>query len=374
MPKAAGAVIYPLSLVFIGVMAYGFYRRFLRYGIRPQAALAELVADAKETGVARLRNVVSLGLLHKKITRRPFAGAFHWFIYGGMLLLTLGTMTVALQQDLLSHIGVTVLKNGIYFFFEFALDTAALFFVAGCLMALGRRLLAKPDYLENTRDAVPVLLLLLFLGVSGLLLVGLLLFLPAGTFAFRQAWLLIGILFIPMFLAGLVMMQKSPALLRRRLDAREAQPEQRAVIALSGLMFLAAFIVAGLNFRFGWIVLPDWVSYVSAVVFLLAYGLYAEVLRENVWLSRTIEVQENQKVIDTGLYGLVRHPMYMSTLLLFLAMPLVLGSVISLAIMLAYIPIIARRIRNEEQVLESGLEGYTDYKKRVRYKVIPFVW
>ena len=172
MPKAAGAVIYPLSLVFLGVMAYGFYRRFLRYGIRPQAALAELVADAKETGVARLRNVVSLGLLHKKITRRPFAGAFHWFIYGGMLLLTLGTMTVALQQDLLSHIGVTVLKNGTYFFFEFALDTAALFFVAGCLMALGRRLLAKPDSLENTRDAVPVLLLLLFLGVSGLLLEG----------------------------------------------------------------------------------------------------------------------------------------------------------------------------------------------------------
>ena len=210
--------------------------------------------------------------------------------------------------------------------------------------------------------------------VSGLLLVGLLLFLPAGTFAFWQAWLLMGILFVPMFIAGLIMMKKSPALLRRRLDAREAQPEQRAVIALSGLMFLAAFIVAGLNFRFGWIVLPDWVSYVSAVVFLLAYGLYAEVLRENVWLSRTVEVQENQKVVDTGLYGVVRHPMYMSTLLLFLAMPLVLGSVISLAIMLAYIPIIAKRIRNEEQVLESGLEGYTDYKKRVRYKVIPFVW
>ena len=210
--------------------------------------------------------------------------------------------------------------------------------------------------------------------LSGLLIVGLLLFLPAGTFAFWQAWLLMGILFVPMFLAGLVMMQKSPALLRKRLDAREAQSEQRAVIALSGLMFLAAFVVAGLNFRFGWIVLPDWVSYVSAVVFLLAYGLYAEVLRENVWLSRTVEVQENQKVIDTGLYGVVRHPMYMSTLLLFLAMPLVLGSVISLAIMLAYIPIIAKRIRNEEQVLESGLEGYTDYKKRVRYKVIPFVW
>ena len=210
--------------------------------------------------------------------------------------------------------------------------------------------------------------------LSGLLIVGLLLFLPAGTFAFWQAWLLMGILFVPMFLAGLVMMQKSPALLRRRLDAREAQSEQRAVIALSGLMFLAAFVVAGLNFRFGWIVLPDWVSYVSAVVFLLAYGLYAEVLRENVWLSRTVEVQENQKVIDTGLYGVVRHPMYMSTLLLFLAMPLVLGSVISLAIMLAYIPIIAKRIRNEELVLESGLEGYADYKKRVKYKVIPFVW
>lgn len=210
--------------------------------------------------------------------------------------------------------------------------------------------------------------------LSGLLIVGLLLFLPAGTFAFWQAWLLMGILFVPMFLAGLVMMQKSPALLRKRLDAREAQSEQRAVIALSGLMFLAAFVVAGLNFRFGWIVLPDWVSYVSAVVFLLAYGLYAEVLRENVWLSRTVEVQENQKVIDTGLYGVVRHPMYMSTLLLFLAMPLVLGSVISFVIMLAYIPIIAKRIRNEELVLESGLEGYADYKKRVKYKVIPFVW
>ena len=210
--------------------------------------------------------------------------------------------------------------------------------------------------------------------LSGLLIVGLLLFLPAGTFAFWQAWLLIGILFVPMFLAGLVMMKKSPALLRKRLDAKEEQSEQRAVIALSGLMFLAAFLVAGLNFRFGWIVMPPWVSYAAAVVFLLAYALYAEVLRENVWLSRTVEVQEGQKVIDTGLYGLVRHPMYSSTLLLFLAMPLVLGSVISFAIMLAYIPIIAKRIRNEEQVLESGLEGYTDYKKRVKYRVIPFVW
>ena len=210
--------------------------------------------------------------------------------------------------------------------------------------------------------------------LSGLLIVGLLLFLPAGTFAYWQAWLLIGILFVPMFFAGLVMMKKSPDLLRTRLNARENQSEQKAVIALSGLMFLASFVVAGLNFRFGWIVLPDWVSYVSAAVFLLAYALYAEVLRENVWLSRTVEVQENQKVIDTGLYGVVRHPMYMTTLLLFLSMPLILGSAISFVIMLAYIPIIAKRIRNEEQVLESGLEGYAEYKKRVKYKVIPFVW
>ena len=146
------------------------------------------------------------------------------------------------------------------------------------------------------------------------------------------------------------------------------------MIVLSGLMFLAAFIVAGLNFRFRWIVLPVWVSWAAAVLFLLAYVLYAEVLRENIWLSRTVEVQENQKVVDTGLYGIVRHPMYMTTLLLFLSMPLVLGSVISFVIMLLYIPIIAKRIRNEEQVLEGGLEGYAEYKKRIRYKVIPFVW
>ena len=210
--------------------------------------------------------------------------------------------------------------------------------------------------------------------LSGLLIVGLLLFLPAGSFGYWQGGLLMGILFIPMFIAGLIMMKKSPDLLRKRLDAKEEQPEQKAVVALSGLMFLAAFIVAGLNFRFGWFVLPDWVSYAAAVVFLLAYALYAEVLRENVWLSRTIEVQENQKVVDTGLYGVVRHPMYMTTLLLFLAMPLVLGSILSFIIMLAYLPIIAKRIRNEEKVLENGLAGYAEYKKRVRYKVIPFVW
>ena len=210
--------------------------------------------------------------------------------------------------------------------------------------------------------------------LSGLLIVGLLLFLPAGTFGYWQGWLLMGILFLPMFIAGLIMMRKSPDLLKKRLDAREEESEQKAVLAFSGLMFLAAFVIAGLNFRFGWIVFPDWVSWAAAAVFLLAYTLYAEVLRENVWLSRTVEVQENQKVIDTGLYGAVRHPMYMSTLLLFLSMPLVLGSVLSFVIMLAYIPIIAKRIRNEEQVLESGLEGYTEYKKRVKYKVIPFVW
>ncbi len=208
----------------------------------------------------------------------------------------------------------------------------------------------------------------------GLLLVCVLVFLPAGSFTYWQGWLLICILFIPMFIAGLIMMKKSPDLLRKRLNAKEEQEEQKIIIILSGLMFLAAFIVAGLNFRFGWIVLPAWGSYFAAVVFLMAYLLYAEVLRENVYLSRTVEVQEGQKVIDTGLYGIVRHPMYMTTLLLFLSMPLVLGSVLSFMIMLLYIPIIAKRIRNEEKVLESGLDGYTEYKKRVRYKVIPFVW
>ncbi len=210
--------------------------------------------------------------------------------------------------------------------------------------------------------------------VSGIVLIGLLLFLPAGTFAYWQAWLLIGILFIPMFVAGLIMIKKSPELLQKRLNVKEEQTEQKTVIELSGVMFLAAFVTAGLNIRFGWLMLPAWVSYAAAVVFLLAYALYAEVLRENVWLSRTVEVQENQKVIDTGLYGIVRHPMYTSTLFLFLAMPLVLGSPISFVILLAYIPIIVKRIRNEEQVLEEGLDGYTAYKQRVRYRLIPYVW
>ena len=210
--------------------------------------------------------------------------------------------------------------------------------------------------------------------LSGVLLMGLLLFLPAGTFAYWQGWLLMGILFVPMFVAGLVMMAKSPELLRRRLNAKEEQTEQKQVIAWSGLMFLAAFLLAGLNFRFGWIVLPRWLVWTAAGLFLLGYLLYAEVLRENVWLSRTIEVQEHQKVIDTGLYGIVRHPMYAATLLLFLSMPLVLGSVLSFAVMLLYLPIISKRIRNEEAVLEQGLEGYADYKKRVKYRLIPGIW
>ncbi len=210
--------------------------------------------------------------------------------------------------------------------------------------------------------------------IGGFLIVALLLFLPAWTIRYPQAWLLLAILFIPMFLAGIVMMVKSPELLKKRLNAKEEQAEQKTVIALSAVMFLAAFILAGLSFRFGWLMLPEWVSWTAAAVFLAGYALYAEVLRENEFLSRTIEVQEGQKVVDTGLYGVVRHPMYMSTLLLFLAMPLVLGSVLSFIVMLSYIPIIASRIKNEEAVLENGLEGYAEYKKRVRYKIIPRIW
>ena len=208
----------------------------------------------------------------------------------------------------------------------------------------------------------------------GAFFVGLLLFLPAGTFDWWQAWFFMGILFIPMFIAGFVLMKINPKLLWRRLNAVEEQPEQKIVIVLSGLMFVAAFVTAGLNFRFGWILLPDWVTYVGASIFLPSYALYAEVLRENEYLSRTVEVQEGQKVIDTGLYGIVRHPMYLASVLLFLSMPLVLGSAISFLIMLAYFPIIAKRIRNEEEVLENSLPGYTEYKKKVRCRLIPFVW
>ena len=209
---------------------------------------------------------------------------------------------------------------------------------------------------------------------GGLLVLALLVFLPAWTPAYWQGWLFLCILFVPMLVVGAVLMVKSPALLEKRLNAKEEQSEQKAVLALSALMFLAAFVLAGLNFHFKWFVLPAWVSIAAAVVFLCGYALYAEVMRENAYLSRTVEVQENQKVIDTGLYGVVRHPMYLSTLLMFLSMPLVLGCVFSFGVMLFYIPLIAMRIRNEEQVLLEGLEGYADYRRKVKYKVIPFLW
>ena len=208
----------------------------------------------------------------------------------------------------------------------------------------------------------------------GVVLVGLLIFLPAGTWNYPGGWLLMGILFVPMFLAGIVMMWKNPDLLRSRLNAKEKQMEQSRVVKLSGLMFLGGFIVAGLDFRFGWLPLPKAVSMVGAAAFLIAYGLYGEVLRENTYLSRTIEVQENQKVIDTGLYGIVRHPMYSATVLLFLSMPLVLGSLISLVIFLAYPFLIAQRIKHEEAFLEKELAGYRAYKEKVKSRLIPYVW
>ena len=209
---------------------------------------------------------------------------------------------------------------------------------------------------------------------AGLLIVCLLLFLPAGSLQYHQAWLLIGILFIPMFVAGLVMMKINPELLAKRLNVKEKETEQREVVLFSGLMFLAAFILAGLSKRFGWLMLPFPVSIIAAAVFLAAYALYAEVLRENAYLSRTIEVQEDQKVIDSGVYGIVRHPMYMATVILFLAMPLVLGSVISFIVMLSYLQIIVKRIRNEEKVLSEGLPGYREYMQKVKYRLIPFIW
>lgn len=208
----------------------------------------------------------------------------------------------------------------------------------------------------------------------GVVLVGLLIFLPAGTLAFFNGWLLMGILFVPMFMAGIVMMFKNPSLLEKRLSAKEKEDEQSLVVKLSGLMFIAGFIVAGLDFRYGWLVLPKGVSIAAAVAFIVAYILYAEVMRENTYLSRTIEVQKNQKVVDTGLYGIVRHPMYAVTLLLFSAMPLVLGSVFSFLIFLVYPFLIAKRIKNEEEVLERELDGYTEYKNKVKYRLVPFIW
>ena len=208
----------------------------------------------------------------------------------------------------------------------------------------------------------------------GVIVVGILLFLPAGTFYYWNAWLLMGILFIPMFFAGIVLLLKNPELLKKRLNTKEEQAAQRLVIKLTGLMFLLGFILAGLNFRFGWIIMPDRVSWVGAAVFLFSYMLYAEVLRENTYLSRTVEVRKGQKVVDTGLYGIVRHPMYGVTILLFLSAPLVLGSIISFVVFLAYPVIIAKRIKNEEAVLEKELNGYVEYKNKVKYKIIPYIW
>ena len=210
--------------------------------------------------------------------------------------------------------------------------------------------------------------------ILGVALVGLLVFLPAGTLNFFGGWLFMVILFVPMFFAGVVMMIKNPKLLESRLDAKEKQKEQSLVVKLSGLMFVAGFVVAGLDFRFSWFSLPKIVSIIATVLFLIAYLLYAEALRENTYLSRTIEVQEGQKVIDTGLYGIVRHPMYTATLLLFLSMPLVLGSLISFLVFLTYPAIIISRLKNEEKFLEKELEGYAEYKQKVKYRLIPFIW
>ena len=209
---------------------------------------------------------------------------------------------------------------------------------------------------------------------SGIILVGLLIFLPAGTLAFFNGWILMGVLFVPMFIAGIIMLFKNPDLLKERLDAKENRKEQNLVVKLSGLMFIAGFVVAGLGVRFGWYMLPKKIAIGAAAIFLAAYLLYAEVLRENTYLSRTVKVQENQKVIDTGLYGIVRHPMYSATLFLFLSIPLVLGSVYAFLVFLTYPPIIIKRIKDEEELLGKELEGYTEYKQKVKYRLIPFVW
>ena len=208
----------------------------------------------------------------------------------------------------------------------------------------------------------------------GITIIGILIFAPAQTINYWNGWLLMGLLFIPMFIAGIIMIIKSPNLLEKRLNAKEKEQEQKKVILYSGLMFLSGFIIAGLNYRYNWIMIPNIIVIISSIIFILAYIIYAEVLRENEYLSRTIEVQENQKVIDTGLYGIVRHPMYGATILLFLTMPLILGSIISFVIFLIYPFIISKRIKNEEEVLERELLGYTEYKNKVKYKMIPFIW
>lgn len=210
--------------------------------------------------------------------------------------------------------------------------------------------------------------------LCGLVLVGALLFLPAGSFAFVGGWIFIGLLFIPMLILGAVLLVKSPELLQKRLSAKEKENTQKGVVALSGLLFLAGFIIAGLDYRFGWSHVPTWIVIVASVTLLASYALYAEVMRENAYLSRTIEVQEGQKVVSTGLYGIVRHPMYAVTIWLFLSIPLVLGSFWAFLCFLPYPVIMAVRILNEERVLSKGLEGYEDYKKKVKYRLIPFIW
>lgn len=210
--------------------------------------------------------------------------------------------------------------------------------------------------------------------LCGLLLISLLIFLPAGTVHYFNGWLLMGVLFVPILILGVVLLIKSPALLAKRLDLREKQSAQKRVVSLSALLFLLGFLAAGLDFRFGWTHVPFPVVLIASAVFLCSYGLYAEVMRENAYLSRTVKVEEGQRVIDTGLYGVVRHPMYFATVLLFLAMPLILGSWISFLIFLAYPVLIALRIRDEERLLERELAGYTEYKTRVKYRLIPFVW
>ena len=210
--------------------------------------------------------------------------------------------------------------------------------------------------------------------IFGVLIVGSLLFIPANSFKYWNGWLFMGLLFIPMFVAGIILMIKNPGLLRKRLYAKEKESEQKQVILFSAVMFLLGFIIAGLNYRYKWIELPNSVTIISSILFVIAYVLYAEVLRENTYLSRTIEVQENQKVIDTGLYGIVRHPMYAITILLFLTIPLILGSITSFIIFLIYPIIIAKRIKNEEKVLVRDLKGYKEYKNKVKYKIIPLIW
>ncbi len=210
--------------------------------------------------------------------------------------------------------------------------------------------------------------------LCGLLMVGLLIFLPAGTLGYTYGWLFIGLLFVPMLIAGFVMLFKSPEFLKKRLDAKEKRGKQKDVVALSGLMFIAGFVVAGLDFRFGWSYVPVWVVITASVLFLTAYVLYAEVMRENAYLSRTIKVEQGQTVVDTGLYGIVRHPMYMATVLLFLMIPLVLGSWYGLVIFAFYPVIIVIRIKDEENLLTRELPGYEAYKKKVKYRIIPFIW